>query len=97
MWLTKFLLKFAFVGGCLLMSLPSNADQLPELTGFLREQIKTAHQSLREKPVGSTILTENYVLRNWYLRLRAIVGIDVPWIASFQIVPEVELMFERSK
>jgi hypothetical protein len=103
------LLLTVVVLGSFLFALPGRAEQLPELTAFLREQINTANQSLRQKPVGATslaapltipltaALTDSYVLRYWYLRLRALVGVDVPWIASFQIVPEVELMFESHR
>ncbi len=94
--LTKRLFSIFFLSSCLLMS-PAYADELPELTRFLREKIETANQSLRHKAVGPASLSDSYVLRYWYLRLQALIGVDVPWIASFQIVPEVELMFERSQ
>ncbi len=75
--------------------LRSSADRLPELTNFIRSEIANANQAIPSPQGNLNAPADGYYLHNLFLRLQILVGINIPWIASFQLVPEVELVFER--
>lgn len=68
-------------------------DAMPELTKYLKTEIENASRSLDE--AGTEVADEAYFLRRWLIRVQAPFGIKVSWIAKFQIVPEVELVWQR--
>ena len=69
------------------------ADSLPELTRYLKAELESASRALDE--ADDTAVNEAYFLRRWLVRVQAPFGIKVPWVAKFQIVPEVELVWQR--
>ena len=70
----------------------AQADALPELTKQISRELK-AHVAASASPSHGKI--ESWFFRNIYLRLQGSAGIRVPWIATFEIVPEVELVWQR--
>lgn len=87
--------SLVFVALLSIVSLCASADSLPQLTQYLQSEIAHSSQAL-SKPVGGLASDqEEFFLRRWLVRLQASFGIEVPWIASFQIVPEVELVWQR--
>jgi len=70
-------------------------DNLPGLTNFLRTEISKGAKALANGQSSSVATGDEYYFRRWMIRLQALVGVEVPWIASFTIVPEVELIFDR--
>lgn len=79
----------------LMIPFSASADELPELTNFIRQEISKGGRAFAKSDAAAGDLEEGFFFRRWLLRLQAQVGIDVPWIATFQIVPEVELVWER--
>ncbi len=73
----------------------ATSDTLPGLTSFLRTEISKSAKALQAGQRTSLATGDEYFFRRWFIRLQALVGVEVPWIASFTIVPEVELIFER--
>lgn len=75
------------------MNLVRAGDSLPELTRYLKAELESASRSL--DVAGEAVADEAYFLRRWMVRVQAPFGIKVPWVAKFQIVPEVELVWQR--
>jgi hypothetical protein len=92
-----FLVLTVFLAFHVLVPLQSQAaqDNLPGLTDFLRTEISKSAKALKPGQRASVATGDEYYFRRWMIRLQALVGVEVPWIASFKIVPEVELIFER--
>lgn len=74
----------------------ASADSLPELTSYLKQEIANSSHALHAPLESTADPSDAFFFRRWFVRLQATVGIDVPWIASFQIVPEVELVWQRA-
>lgn len=91
----KFILMMLATVFVLLVSQTSSADErLPGLTDYLRTQISRGGKAF---PAGSRSAGqgEEFYFRRWLLRLQAQIGISVPWVAKFELLPEVELVWQR--
>ena len=73
----------------------AKADQMPQFTNYLQWEIYNGSQALGAADRASSAGTDSYYLQRIMLKAQAIVGIDVPWIALFQIIPEVELIWQK--
>lgn len=76
------------------ISQAKSSNSLPELTQYLKSEVESAYTALDQAAPGDA--EEAYFLRRWMVRVQAPFGIKVPWVAKFQIVPEVELVWQRS-
>lgn len=77
----------------------SRAEVSAQMGAFITEQIALTSQSLGKAEnacILSSAQNESFYLQNFLLRVRAHFGIDVPLFLKFQIVPELELVFQRS-
>jgi hypothetical protein len=88
------------LAGALLIVGNARAESIPELTAFFQNQIAGADAALENStPAGAqpanASFDEDWYYRRFWMRVRAPVGITVPWIATFQIIPEVEMLWER--
>ncbi|HEY8280364.1 MAG TPA: hypothetical protein VIH99_12120 [Bdellovibrionota bacterium] len=83
--------------GILGSALPAQAREIPGLTRFVSQEISTMSRAVEGSSAGGEA-TEgpDYFFKRFMVRVRASMGFDVPWIASFQVVPEVELVWYRS-
>lgn len=76
----------------------AEAKPIPELTRYIQEEVTRVNESVisstKEAPSGDS-QQDNYFLKNMLIRLRATFGIEVTWVAKFEIVPEVELVYLR--
>ena len=75
-------------------ALAENELKMDNFSGFLRESINDTSKALNEK-IDEADPEEMYYLRRFMVRLKAKFGIEVPWIASFTVNPEIELVFLR--
>jgi hypothetical protein len=71
------------------------AEEIPELTRFVAQEIQTMSRAV-DGPRQAEDQGIAFYFRQFMVRVRASVGIEVPWIASFAIVPEVELVWNRA-
>ncbi|MDZ4661409.1 MAG: hypothetical protein SGJ18_07280 [Pseudomonadota bacterium] len=67
---------------------------MDKFSNFLRDNINSAESALNENLLEGESDEMNY-FRRFMVRLKGRFGIEVPWIASFTINPEVELVFIR--
>lgn len=88
----------------------AQAQSVPELMRALEDQIVTLDQAMSEETpaespaVRSEVGTdakaaaseEMYFLQNFFLRIRARWGFDVPGFVKFHVVPEIELLWQRT-
>jgi hypothetical protein len=70
------------------------AAEFPGLKKYVNENIEAVKASLNEAATADDS-GEGWFFKDIYIRLQAKIGYEVPWIASFQIIPEVELVFLR--
>jgi hypothetical protein len=78
-----------------LISGSSQAESNPQLTEFIQSTIHSELVHGPKEAQSTVVTTDDFFLRRILLRIQAIVGIDVPWIATFQILPEVEMVWQR--
>jgi hypothetical protein len=88
------LTQMAMIAMILLLPIRASADALPGLTRYLKTEI--ANSSLALASPAPAMAGDEFFFRRWLVRLQATFGIEVPWIATFQIIPEVELVWQRS-
>lgn len=72
----------------------------PNLTEYFRAQLNALNGSVVESESSYSVVP-NAVEEMWYmnqfsLRLRAPVGFDIDGFASFQVVPETEMIWQRA-
>jgi len=74
-----------------------------DLSSYLSTEISSVDEAVRNElsQVESEQLQrqhskdESYFLRRFWLRIRPRVGIDIPGLADFEIIPETELLWEK--
>ena len=71
------------------------ADSYPALTSYLSTEIAKGHQMMQYEEDEEQSGTDAFLFRRFLIRLQAPVGFNIPWIATFEIVPEVELYWEK--
>ena len=64
-----------------------------ELTKFISESISGVNEAFAEKTFLEK--SEGWYFHVFMLKLKGKFGMAVPWIASFTIVPEIELVFQK--
>ncbi len=69
------------------------------LTDFLAHEMLSMDQAFAQSssqngPV-SPQHNEDWFLRRFWLRLRAKAGVDIPGLAEFDVIPEVEMLWEN--
>lgn len=93
----KYLAIFAFLSAALTSQ--AQAQQVPDLVRFLDESVSTYDPAVSESTSTSELIEndqESWYFRNFWLRLRPKFTIEVPWVAKFQVIPEVELLWQRA-
>jgi hypothetical protein len=73
-------------------------ESIPQLAQYLQAEIQSADASLEPldaQPVPNATFDEAWYYRRFWLRMRTPAGLDVPWLVKVQIVPEVQLLWER--
>jgi hypothetical protein len=87
-----------FILLCLMLVAPfrASAEDMPELTNYLKNEITSSSKAFQAPIAKAAGSQDELFFRRWFLRLQANFGISVPWIATFQIIPEVELVFQRA-
>ena len=73
----------------------AHADSFPALTSYLTSEIARGHQMMADSESEPPTGNDAFILRRLLVRVQASVGIRVPWIATFEIVPEVELLWDK--
>jgi hypothetical protein len=71
----------------------AHAAPLPALANYLRSEVLRARTAVAaEKQAGPE---DGYFFKRWVIRLQAPFGVEVPWIAKFVLIPEIEMAWER--
>lgn len=91
----KQIILIAIILGC--FTHVARADKVPALTSFVETEVMSVNSAVertselnKETEVGS-----RFKFKQFLIRLQAMIGLEVPWTASVQIVPEVELLWEK--
>ena len=95
-------LKLVFCGAILIISQAVWADPYPELQHQLEQEIPIINSAITSssetnqewKDTGSP--AEGWFFRRFFLRLRPQIALDIPAFANLKLIPEVELIWERS-
>lgn len=87
------LIKMIFV--CVLVSIgyaPAWAN--PTLAEYVEKEISSFDLAFEALDSDSQV-TDDYFLRRFWLRLRPKVGLTVPELAALEIIPEIEMLWEK--
>ena len=89
-------MKKLMVIALFLAALSARAESNPEMVKFFKEEITKVNTAVAVLPEDHhDDGTPAWPLRHFMLRLQAKFGIEVPWIAKFLIVPEVEMVWVK--
>lgn len=77
----------------------SEASPVDSLTQFIEEELTTLDAAVQSSPTESLITSttddEMYFFRRFWFRFRGRVERDIPGLAGFAIVPEIEMLWEK--
>lgn len=76
----------------LLLSCAGWTQPNAELTQFVTDEVVALHQGMAQIPNGKG---SEFDLRRFLIRLQAKFGIEIPWLAKFQIIPEIEIVAQK--
>lgn len=81
-------------------SLAFAAGEKQSLSDFFEQEVYSLDQAVQEVPSDVALVTgetkdDGYFFRRFWLRLRPRVERDIPGLASFAIIPEVQLLWEK--
>ena len=74
----------------------------PTIGEYFESEVNSLDQAVQSTPSSSTIITnpsaeeDGYFFRRFWLRLRPRVERDIPGLAGFSVIPEVELLWEKA-
>jgi hypothetical protein len=81
------------------LMLASNAVQASmadRLADFISEEVWSMDNAfVRYASSNPASVDEEFFLRRFWLRVRAKFGIEVPGLAEFDVIPEVEMLWEK--
>lgn len=73
----------------------AKGEEIPEISSLVREQVSASVAALdRAGRVDAMTLPKSWDLTQIHVRVQGIFGIKVPVLASFEVVPEVELVWK---
>jgi hypothetical protein len=80
-------------------STAARAETIPELTAFLAAQIQATDAAIGSSDASGqpaqASFDEDWYYRRFWMRVRVPAGLDLPWIVKIQVIPEIELLWER--
>lgn len=92
--------KILFAIQILSLSLMAHAEVNPELSSFIRDHITKLDNSVIVSESTNTASEENindmFFLNTFILRVRGNVGFKIPGLVNFTIIPETEIVWQRS-
>mgnify|MGYP001568205842 CR=1 FL=1 len=68
------------------------------LTDFVSGEVRSLESAFADVgPLDESISSQNeeFILRRFWLRVRPKVGLSIPGLAAFDIIPEVEMLWEK--
>ena len=68
------------------------AAPIPELVNFFEQEVVSLDEAM---PVCKSGEAQAWYLRNFWLRIRGKYGFQIPEFATLQIIPEVEMLWQR--
>jgi hypothetical protein len=80
------------------IALPAHAAIIPELTQHLTEMLDSTESAVNSCPTeetGSAAKDHEWFYRRFWLRFRPRVSFAVPGFAKLEIVPEIEMLWQR--
>jgi len=77
-----------------IVPLMSLGDGFLDLQAFVQKQT-VAIQEAVNKVDTSASNGENWFMENFYFRVRGKAGFDIPWFSKMELVPELEMVFQR--
>ena len=93
--------KFSLILVILLSTSASSsfASVMPDWVQFIDEEVTSAsialEQAAPETEATASCIEEEFYLRRFWMRVRAKVGIQIPVLAKFEVIPEIEMLWER--
>jgi hypothetical protein len=68
------------------------------LSVILEEQVSTMNAAVLAEPVPASSMEDDeaWFLRRFWLRVRAKAGVEIPGFAKLQVIPETEMLWERT-
>ena len=78
-----------------IMSAKAEARVIPEVKDFVVEQTGLVSQAIIENETDLTPVGRKFSFEAIFLRLRGVVGFDAANSVNLQLLPELELVFER--
>lgn len=75
--------------GFMFLSIGVQAAEISELRQFLSRELISVSNTTAQAPESS------YVFKQFLLRVQGMVGIEVPWAQKLQIVPEIEMVWQK--
>ena len=79
------------------LSLQNSWANEKTLTEFVSEEISSLDEAFAQLNTSEPIDTadDTYMLRRFWLRLRPKAGLKVPGFATFEVIPEIEMLWEK--
>ena len=78
-----------------LSAAPAEAKRIRGLERFLEREISSVQEAVERSETDQVARPTGWYLRRFLFRIKSPVGIDIPFLAKFQIVPEVEMLWQR--
>jgi hypothetical protein len=104
----KIFLKVVFLSSFLAAPSAHAWREIPDLTKFVAQEVSTMSRAVEESGMRQAGLVQeasalsasddrpSYYFRQFMVRVRTFAGFSVPWLVSFEVVPEVELVWQRN-
>lgn len=90
-------MKKILVSMLLILSIRSSWANEKTLTQFVSEEVATMDLAFTQMTANENPGSEDdaFIFRRFWLRLRPRVGLHVPGFATFDVIPEVEMLWEK--
>lgn len=96
---TKSTLAFFLLAGTLTLSSVAKSEVIPALQTQILENLQAFDgiqmQESQENLLADQGNQEKWILKNLYLRVRAKLGFEIPVFAKFQVIPEMEILWQK--
>ncbi len=89
---------FSLILNVLIFSAPAQAQELSTLSEFVTEQVSSLEAAFNDiSPVDDSGIQgeDKFIFRRFWLRVRAKVGLTIPELAALDLIPEIEMLWEK--
>lgn len=99
--LLTYLCLISFISPLSLASDNQTTEPKQTLAQYFEEEVLSTDNALQMESTPSSMIGDGhsdddaYFFRRFWLRLRPRVERDIPWLAGFSVIPELEMLFEK--